>query len=116
MLIDIATSEVSLTDHAALAEWNGVILGVLSHGQCAPVHLGKLLELAPGFAMAHALKGLSALMLGRRELYSCRAAGDAGRAAPCGPVLRGNRGRQARPAGGRTRRGAGLDRGPPAKN
>ncbi len=70
MLIDIATSEVSLTDHAALAEWNGVILGVLSHGQSAPVHLGKLLELAPDFAMAHALKGLSALMLGRRELYS----------------------------------------------
>ncbi len=70
MLIDIATSEVSLTDEAALAEWNGVILGVLSHGQTAPVHLGKLLELAPGFAMAHALKGLSALMLGRRELYS----------------------------------------------
>ncbi|PJI84259.1 hypothetical protein BC777_3800 [Yoonia maricola] len=70
MLIDIATSEVSLKDRAALSEWNGVILGVLSHGQSAPVHLGKLLELAPGFAMAHALKGLSALMLGRRELYA----------------------------------------------
>ncbi len=70
MLIDIANSEVSLTNHAALAEWNGVILGVLSHGQSAPVHLGKLLELEPGYAMAHALKGLSALMLGRRELYA----------------------------------------------
>ncbi|MEP3297418.1 MAG: tetratricopeptide repeat protein [Pseudoruegeria sp.] len=69
MLIDIANSEVSLTSHAALAEWNGTILGVLSHGQSAPVHLGKLLDLAPEFAMAHALKGLSALMLGRRELY-----------------------------------------------
>ncbi|MEO0343603.1 MAG: tetratricopeptide repeat protein [Pseudomonadota bacterium] len=69
MLIDIANSEVSLTNLAALAEWNGVILGVLSHGQSAPVHLGKLLDLAPEFAMAHALKGLSALMLGRRELY-----------------------------------------------
>ncbi|MEO0930261.1 MAG: tetratricopeptide repeat protein [Pseudomonadota bacterium] len=70
MLNDIANSEVSLTDHTALAEWNGVILGVLAHGQSAPVHLGKLLELAPGFAMGHALKGLSALMLGRRELYA----------------------------------------------
>ena len=70
MLIDIAQSRVSLTNQAALAEWNGVILGVLSHGQSAPVHLGKLLELAPEFAMGHALKGLSALMLGRRELYA----------------------------------------------
>ena len=29
MLIDVANSEVSLTNRAALAEWNGVILGVL---------------------------------------------------------------------------------------
>ncbi|MDA8586656.1 tetratricopeptide repeat protein [Rhodobacteraceae bacterium] len=70
MLNDICTCEVSLTDPAAVAEWDGVILGILSHGQNAPVHLGKLLELAPGFAMAHAVKGLSALMLGHRELLS----------------------------------------------
>lgn len=70
MLIDVANSKVSLTDRAALAEWNGVILGVLSHGQSAPVHLGNLLKIAPEFAMGHALKGLSALMLGRREMYA----------------------------------------------
>lgn len=70
MLTDICTCEVSLTDPAALAEWNGVVLGILSHAQNAPVHLGKLLELAPGFAMGHAVKGLSALMLGRLELVS----------------------------------------------
>lgn len=70
MLIDIANSEISLTSRAALDKWNGVVLGVLSHGQSAPVHLGKLLELEPEFAMAHALKGMSALMLGRRELYA----------------------------------------------
>jgi len=70
MLTDIAASKVSLTNPDALSEWNGVILGVLSHGQSAPIHLGKLLELEPGFAMGHALKGLSALMLGRRELYT----------------------------------------------
>ncbi len=70
MLNDICTCEVSLTDPAAVAEWDGVILGILSHGQSAPVHLGKLLELAPEFAVAHAVKGLSALMLGRRELVS----------------------------------------------
>jgi len=70
MLNDICTCEVSLTDPTAVAEWNGVILGILSHGQSAPVHLGKLLDMAPSFALAHAIKGLSALMLGRRELVS----------------------------------------------
>ena len=54
MLTDISACEVSLTDQDALLEWNGVILGVLAHGQSAPVHLGKLLELAPDFAMGHA--------------------------------------------------------------
>lgn len=68
MYHDICTCEVSLTDAAAVSEWNGVVLAILSHGQTAPVHLGKLLELAPDYAMAHAIKGLAALMLGRREL------------------------------------------------
>ncbi|WP_425091053.1 tetratricopeptide repeat protein [Tropicimonas sp. S265A] len=68
MFTDICTSEVSLTNPKALSEWNGVVLGVLAHGQSAPVHLGRLLELEPGFAMGHALKGLSALMLARREM------------------------------------------------
>ncbi|MGX9355558.1 tetratricopeptide repeat protein [Roseobacteraceae bacterium S113] len=70
MTRDICTCETSLTHPQAVEAWNGVILAVLSHGTTAPVHLGRLLELAPGFAMAHALKGLSALMLGRRELVS----------------------------------------------
>lgn len=73
MLQDICTCDVSLTDADAVNAWNGVILGVLSHGQSAPVHLGKLLELAPDYALAHAVKGLSALMLGRRELVEVAA-------------------------------------------
>ncbi|PSL19068.1 tetratricopeptide repeat protein [Shimia abyssi] len=68
MYHDICTCEVSLTDSNAVSEWNGVILGVLSHGQAAPVHLGKLLELAPDWAMAHAIKGLMCFMLARREM------------------------------------------------
>ena len=68
MHYDICSCHVSLTDTQAVAEWNGVILGILSHGQSAPVHLGKLLELAPDYALAHAVKGLSCLMLGRREM------------------------------------------------
>lgn len=73
MLTDICTCEVSLTNPDAVAEWNGVVLGILSHGQSAPVHLGKLLDLAPDYALAHAVKGLSALMLGRRELVEVAA-------------------------------------------
>jgi hypothetical protein len=73
MFHDICTCEVSLTNAEAVSEWNGVILGILSHGQQAPVHLGKLLDLAPDYALAHAVKGLSALMLGRRELVEVAA-------------------------------------------
>ena len=73
MLTDICTCEVSLTNPDAVSEWNGVVLGILSHGQSAPVHLGKLLDLAPDYALAHAVKGLSALMLGRRELVEVAA-------------------------------------------
>ncbi|MEM1387167.1 MAG: tetratricopeptide repeat protein [Pseudomonadota bacterium] len=70
MLIDICRCKTSLTDQAALTEWNGVIHGVLSHGQSGPVHLGALLKAAPDYAMAHAARGLFSLMMGRRELVS----------------------------------------------
>lgn len=73
MLRDICTCEVSLTDTDALADWNGVIHGILSHGQSAAEHLGRLLTRAPEYAMAHAVKGLAALMLGRRELVAVAA-------------------------------------------
>lgn len=69
MFQDISRCEVSLTDAAALRAWDGVIRAVLSHGQTAPLHLAALLERAPDFAMGHAIKGLSTLMLARRELW-----------------------------------------------
>ncbi|MCH2075994.1 MAG: tetratricopeptide repeat protein [Rhodobacteraceae bacterium] len=68
MLQDICTCDVSLSDPEAVKAWNGVAHAVLSHGKTAPQHLGRLLELEPGFAMGHAIKGLSALMLARKEL------------------------------------------------
>ncbi|MBO9409259.1 tetratricopeptide repeat protein [Shimia sp. R9_1] len=70
MLTDISACEVSLSNEEALSAWNNVILGVLSHGQTTGDHLNRLLTLAPDFAMGHAMKGLSCLMLGRRELVS----------------------------------------------
>ncbi|MEM8980072.1 MAG: tetratricopeptide repeat protein [Pseudomonadota bacterium] len=70
MLRDISTCDVSLTDADHVTHWNNMTLGFLAHGQSAPVHLGKLLEAAPGFAMAHAAKGLFSLLMGKRELVS----------------------------------------------
>ncbi|MEM8591272.1 MAG: tetratricopeptide repeat protein [Pseudomonadota bacterium] len=67
---DICSCQVSLTEAAAVDAWNGVVHAVLSHGQAAPVHLGRLIELAPGYAMGYAIKGLATLMLARRELYA----------------------------------------------
>ena len=72
---DICGCRISLTDKDALSSWNGVVLGILSHGQAAGDHLVKLLERAPDFAMGHAMKGLACLMLGRREIV--QAAHDA---------------------------------------
>lgn len=65
---DICQCETSLSTSEAVDVWNKVILGVLSHSQATGKHLMHILELRPDFAMGHALKGLSALLLGRREL------------------------------------------------
>jgi len=70
MLTDICSCDVSLDDVEALGSWDGVILGVLSHGQSTGGHLTALIERDPYFAMGHAMKGLACLMLGRREMIA----------------------------------------------
>ncbi|WP_245624189.1 tetratricopeptide repeat protein [Jannaschia donghaensis] len=59
-----------MTDAAAVVEWNAMTTAFLAHGAATPVHLGRLLELAPDFAAAHAVKGLFYALLGRRELLA----------------------------------------------
>ncbi|MEX0303245.1 MAG: tetratricopeptide repeat protein [Leisingera sp.] len=68
MTHDIFGQDSSLTDAAALQDWNAVQLGVLAHAAVTADHLGAVLKAAPEFALAHAIKGLSLLMLGRSEL------------------------------------------------
>lgn len=68
MTHDIFGQDSSLTNAAALDDWNAVQLGVLSHSAATADHLGAVLSAAPQFALAHAIKGLSLLMLGRSEL------------------------------------------------
>ncbi len=65
---DICFCPVSITDQTAVDHWNGMVKAFLSHGTTAPKHLKALIETAPEFAMAHAAKGLFAMMMGRREL------------------------------------------------
>ncbi|MDG1168670.1 MAG: tetratricopeptide repeat protein [Sulfitobacter sp.] len=43
-------------------------MGLLSHGRQTPVHLARLMEAAPDFAMGHAARGLFCLMTGRAEV------------------------------------------------
>jgi len=67
-LTDMCGCPVTLTSSAALEDWNGVIHGLLSHGTQTPIHLGRLMEAEPEFAMGHAARGLFCLMTGRAEV------------------------------------------------
>ncbi|MEI4233441.1 tetratricopeptide repeat protein [Roseovarius sp. D22-M7] len=60
--------EISVSSPAAAAAWDRMVLGFLAHGASVPDHLSAVLREAPEFAMAHAVKGLFCLMLGRAEM------------------------------------------------
>lgn len=79
MKYDVCHAPISLQSDDALAEWNAMVRAFLAHGTQTPIHLGKVLEMAPDFAMAHAAKGMFCLMLGRAEMIDV--ARDAGRVA-----------------------------------
>ncbi|WP_120499607.1 tetratricopeptide repeat protein [Roseovarius sp. EL26] len=68
MKSDLFGNDVSLNSEATVASWNELQLAFLAHGATTPTHLGAVLEGAPDFAMAHALKGLFCAMLGRSEM------------------------------------------------
>ncbi|WP_135502613.1 tetratricopeptide repeat protein [Roseovarius aestuariivivens] len=82
MKTDIFGQTTSLTTAEALASWNDTMMGFLAHAADTPTHLGRVIEAEPGFAHAHAVKGLFYILLGRRELMEVateayRAAQDA---------------------------------------
>ncbi|MFB9150139.1 tetratricopeptide repeat protein [Roseovarius ramblicola] len=60
--------DISLSSAQAVQAWDSMVLAFLAHAAATPDHLGRVLEAEPGFAMAHAVKGLFCLMLGRREM------------------------------------------------
>ena len=51
-----------------MPDWDRTIRGVLSHAAATGPDLNLVLDAAPDFALGHAIKGLSCLMLGRAEL------------------------------------------------
>ena len=82
---DVFAQPVSLGDPDALDAWNAMALAFLAHGAATPLHLGTLLDRAPGHAAGHAIRGLFYALLGRREtLAEARRAHATARALPPG--------------------------------
>ncbi len=70
--------ETSFSSPEAVLAWDRMVLAFLAHGAPTPDHLGAVLDEEPGFAMAHAIKGLFCMMLGRSEMVeTARAAHEA---------------------------------------
>lgn len=69
MKTDLTGSLVPLPTTDCLDNWNATIRGFLAHSTDTPVHLGKVLDAAPGFALGLATKGLFCVLLGRREMF-----------------------------------------------
>ncbi|MBE3639546.1 tetratricopeptide repeat protein [Mangrovicoccus algicola] len=74
MTRDLFGSPVDLSSAEAVAAWNAMCRAFLAHGAATPVHLGKVLEAAPDFALGHAVRGLFCMLLGRREMTEAAAA------------------------------------------
>ena len=62
-------SPTGLTCSSSLEHWNRALRSFLSHGSRTADHLTEVMNLSPNFALGHAFRGLSFLLLGRRELY-----------------------------------------------
>lgn len=67
---DVFGQTTTLSNSAALEHWNKTQLAFLAHSAATPTHLGATLEAAPDFALAHAVKAMFYLLLGRPELVA----------------------------------------------
>jgi tetratricopeptide (TPR) repeat protein len=82
MTQDIFGQPISLDAGPALDSWNAMQLAFMAHSAATPTHLAATLSAAPGFALAHAVKGMFHILLGRREFIATAAeAAEAARAA-----------------------------------
>ncbi|MDR6873023.1 tetratricopeptide (TPR) repeat protein [Bosea sp. BE125] len=65
---DLSGDRVTVGNDAARLAWNDTLEALLAHAAATPEHLARTLEADPGFALAHAAKGLMLLSLARPEL------------------------------------------------
>ncbi len=93
MKSDLFGGNVSLSSDGAVQSWNEMQMAFLSHGASTPTHLGAVLTTDPEFALAHAVKGLFCLMLGRSEMVqpAIDAAAAAKRSVLAGQITRRER-------------------------
>lgn len=68
MFHDLSGEPISVANDQARLAWNDTLEAVLAHAAAAPEHLAATLAADPGFALAHAAKGLMLLTLARPEL------------------------------------------------
>ncbi len=68
MIEDAAGLSVSCNGAEGARLWDEAVHALLTHGAALPDRLDALTSAEPGFAMGHALRGLSLLMLARPEL------------------------------------------------
>lgn len=68
MFHDLSGDRISVANDAARLAWNDTLEAVLAHAAATPEHLARTLAADPGFALAHAAKGLMLLSLARPEL------------------------------------------------
>lgn len=66
--IDCFGQPTTIATLAGVEAWNATQLAFLAHGASTPDHLGATLAADPEFALAHAVKGMFLLLLGRGEL------------------------------------------------
>jgi tetratricopeptide (TPR) repeat protein len=68
MFHDLSGDAISVANDAARLAWNDTLEAMLAHAASTPQHLAGTLAADPGFALAHAAKGLMLLTLARPEL------------------------------------------------
>ncbi|WP_224815606.1 tetratricopeptide repeat protein [Hasllibacter sp. MH4015] len=80
--IDCFGQPTTIGSVAGLEAWNATQMAFMAHGAATPDHLAATLAADPDFALAHAVKGMFLLLLGRRELVpTAREAADHARTA-----------------------------------
>ncbi|SFD52726.1 hypothetical protein SAMN05428997_13162 [Bosea sp. CRIB-10] len=68
MFEDLSACPISVANDAARLGWNDTLEALMAHAAATPDHLARTLSVDPGFALAHAAKGLMLLSLARPEL------------------------------------------------